>query len=219
MNKDKIIKFIREEIQNTMFNWKETYPELEIIGDKVRLYHFGPIGIDYLDPIEAKKNTQPHTPDFNFWGHPRVFFYTNLKDKERRITGHLYTIDYPLDRLYPVSLDSKNLKEKHCSDKTDASKKYCYLNTIKDQYDGYISNWNNTLRADIWVPIAIPEEQKVKQEKWNYAQDLNKFLNDKAFQEYKEWKNKLKAISPNEEEKAELNNLVKNWEAKGFIKD
>ena len=81
--------------------------QLETDGEYVTLYHFGPSNLEYLDPLKFGENS--YTSSEQWWGKKRIFFYTNLNQKERIVSGTLYEVDVKLSDLYPFNADPLNL--------------------------------------------------------------------------------------------------------------
>lgn len=150
---------------------------LDTDGENVKLYHYGPDNLEELDTKFFGIN--PYTKNELGWGKPRIYFYTNLNDKETVVNGALYKINVPLNDLYPFNKDPLNLYD-------IASKTYgnatvpvkmqaIYISDILQEmgYKGMIYNWdNNKLLATIWdnVKLVGPgQEKKIDQEKKIYT--------------------------------------------------
>lgn len=132
------------------------------------LYHVGP-------PIHQIKNSKL-SPDFfaknpytrreaSIWNKPRVFFYTKLSDKEWRVKGTVYRIKYPLDRLYAFNKDPLKFY-RQCFDGSIHPTVPQQLSCISDKaesfgFDGMISRWMDTYRADIWVDVPVDERMVI----------------------------------------------------------
>ena len=166
----------REQKTQSNFNWQESYPtdlksSLEISGSNVKLYHYGADGESgYLDPEFFGKNS--HTAsDVKQWGQKRIFFYIHKGDKEQRINGKEYIVEYPLDKLYPFNSDPYHFYEDcmvdiHGQKMVDLHGDSLGLNfnrqiscigkKVKDAgFDGMVMNWGDTYRVDIWVKVSV----------------------------------------------------------------
>ena len=76
---------------------------MENDGKDVTLYHYGANNLYELDPKHWGKHR--YTESESWWGLKRVYFYLNLKDKERIVNGQLYKVVVPLKDLYPFNID------------------------------------------------------------------------------------------------------------------
>ena len=181
---EKLRLLIREMVAKSLFNWKKYYPTLEYSGNNIMLYHFGKIGIKELNPLKAVGERNFYTPDFGKWKKPRVLFYVHKKDKEQRVDGHLYKIEYPLDKLYPLDFDPLNLANGCISEE-------CLFDKIvKSGYFGLISKWMKTYRVEILKSVPIPQDQIVDDSKEFYISELDKYVPEKEHIKYERNKNK-----------------------------
>lgn len=140
-------------------------PRIQIQGGNIRLYHYGDAGADnILDPQKFGSNS--YTGDARQWDKPRTFFYINTGDKENRVQGLLYTVDYPITKLYPFNWDPLHFY-KQCQKDYDVHHDLSVgiqLSCIGDKaqkagFDGMIMMWDRTFRVDIWKPVRV---QKVE---------------------------------------------------------
>ena len=133
--------------------------KLNIEGDYVILYHYGKPGLSILDPKQAVNQRSGHTPDFQQWNVPRVFYYINKKDKEWMVDGVLYKIKFPLNKLYPFNEDPLNFysvcQKKYGMEHLSVGSQLSCIGEMakKNGFDGMILSWGNTYRVDIWEKV------------------------------------------------------------------
>ena len=146
---------------------------VDIDDDIIRLYHYTKsddiIG-DYLDPLIGNKHKHTYTGDLLI--SETIYFYIDKKDKEIFIdSSDLYTIDYDLKKLYPLSVDpfdyntilSKKFKQTYYGrkDVDDLDIPYgIFIYDIikkmkKDKFDGIINSWKKSYVVQIWKPVSI----------------------------------------------------------------
>jgi hypothetical protein len=143
-----------EKPEHHLFN-EEWLSKLNTDGEYVTLYHFGVPNLKVLDPKYFGKNS--YTSSELWWGMDRVFFYTDLKDKERIVGGQLYEVDVKLSDLYPFNKDPLNLydisSKKYGSEDVPVRIQIIYISNMLKEigYKGMIYKWNgNSLLAVIW---------------------------------------------------------------------
>ena len=143
-------------------DWVLNNPKVEISGNSIRLYHYGDTeGTGVLDPKFFGKN--PYTSDVKQWDKPRVMFYISPLDKENRVMGKQYIVDYPLDKLYPFNSDPNYYYEECAKDYDNPNLSVgIQLDCIstkaeQDGFDGMILKWQSTLRVDIWKSVKVNE--------------------------------------------------------------
>jgi hypothetical protein len=90
----------------------------------------------------------------------RVFFYTDLKDKERIVNGQLYEVDIKLSDLYPFNKDPLNLydisSKKYGSEDVPVRIQVIYISNMLKEigYKGMIYKWRgDSLLAVIWDDV------------------------------------------------------------------
>lgn len=143
-----------------MPSWITQNANVTIKNGKIRLYHFGTDdGTGYLNPQKFGSNS--YTSDVRQWGQPRVMFYVNKKDKEMRVSGNLYIVDYPLNKLYPFNSDPSMFYEE-CQGELGMEDIPINLQiscigdkVVKAGYDGIIFKWGDTLRIDIFKSVKV----------------------------------------------------------------
>ena len=168
-----IREIIKEEFETTpvktktqrQFNWQEDYPDylksdLEIKGNNVILYHYGSDeGTGYLNPEFFGKHS--YTSDIKQWSQKRLMFYVHKEDKEERVSGNEYIIQYPLNKLYPFNSDpfyfyEECLEEINLTALPINKQISCIGNKVrKAGFDGMIMKWGNSYRVDIWKSVKI----------------------------------------------------------------
>lgn len=141
----------------SLFN-DEWLSKLNTNGEYVTLYHFGPDDLKFLDP--EKFNPVGFSASSNWWGKPRVFFYTNLKDKERLIGGQLYEAKIKLKDLYPFNKDPLNLydiaSKIYGNDQIPVRRQVILMSSLMEKmgYRGMVYRWSgDSLLATIWDRI------------------------------------------------------------------
>jgi hypothetical protein len=142
--------------------------QLETDGEYVKLYHFGPSNLEYLDPLKFGENS--YTSSEQWWGKKRVFFYTNLNQKERIVSGTLYEVDVKLSDLYPFNSDPLNLYDiaakSYGSDNVPYQMQVIYMSSMLEKmgYKGMVYKWHDgSLLAVIWEKVKnIKSEQEKK---------------------------------------------------------
>jgi hypothetical protein len=145
--------------------------QLETDGEYVKLYHFGPSNLEYLDPLKFGENS--YTSSEQWWGKKRVFFYTNLNQKERIVSGTLYEVDVKLSDLYPFNSDPLNLYDiaakSYGSDNVPYQMQVIYMSSMLEKmgYKGMVYKWHDgSLLAVIWEKVKnIKSEQEKKEYK------------------------------------------------------
>lgn len=152
--------------------------QLEIDGDYVKLFHFGKEELEYLDPSHFGKNS--YTDSEKWWGRDRLFFYTNLEQKERIVSGVLYTANVNLKDLYPFNSDPLNLYEiavqMYGNENVPYQRQVLYIsNMLIDMgYKGMIYKWHDgTLLAVIWEKVTDIKSKQGKKEYKLPTSDLN----------------------------------------------
>jgi hypothetical protein len=152
--------------------------QLETEGDYVKLYHFGNPDLEYLDPSHFGKHS--YTSSEQWWGKKRLFFYTNLKQKERIVSGTLYTATVDLKDLYPFNKDPLNLydiaAEMYGSQNIPYQMQVIYMSGMLEQmgYKGMIYKWHdNSLLAVIWEKVKNITSKKDNKEYKLPVSDLN----------------------------------------------
>jgi len=141
-------------------DWITANPKVEINGNNITLYHYGTdSGTGYLEPKFFGGHS--YTSDVKQWDQPRVFFYVSKEDKEPRVSGDLFIVHYPLNKLYPFNSDPLYFYEE-CQKKFNrksldvALQLSCIGSKAAEAgYSGFILKWNNSLRVDIWTPVKI----------------------------------------------------------------
>jgi len=143
--------------------------QLETDGEYVTLYHFGPSNLEYLDPLKFGENS--YTNSEQWWGKKRVFFYTNLNQKERIVSGTLYEVDVKLSDLYPFNTDPLNLYDiaakKYGSDNIPYQMQVIYMSNMLEKmgYKGMIYKWQDgSLLAVMWEKIGGLKSKEEKKE-------------------------------------------------------
>jgi hypothetical protein len=143
--------------------------QLETDGEYVKLYHFGPSNLEYLDPLKFGENS--YTNSEQWWGKKRVFFYTNLNQKERIVSGTLYDVDVKLSNLYPFNTDPLNLYDiaakSYGSNNIPYQMQVIYMSSILEKmgYKGMIYKWHDdSLLAVIWEKIGGLKSKEEKKE-------------------------------------------------------
>lgn len=143
---------------------KDLFPEswknkLNITDNQITLHHFGPSGLKELDPEQWGEHS--YTDSENWWGKKRIYFYTQVQDQEKMISGEHYQIKYPLDKLYPFNADPLYFYEECQKDldlKSIPVRRQVICIADKAQragYDGMIYRWRDTFLAVIWVPVTV----------------------------------------------------------------
>lgn len=152
--------------------------QLETEGDYVKLYHFGEPDLEYLDPSHFGKHS--YTSSEQWWGKKRLFFYTNLNQKERVVSGTLYTAKVNLKDLYPFNKDPLNLYDiavkMYGSDNISYQMQVIYMSNILEKmgYKGMIYKWHdNSLLAVIWEKVKNITSKKDNKEYKLPLSDLN----------------------------------------------
>lgn len=143
----------------SLFN-EEWLSKLNVDDDYVKLYHYGPSGLEYLDPENFGKNR--YSMSEQWWGKKRIFFYTDLKDKERFVGGQLYEVKVKLSDLYPFNTDPLNLYDfavkKWGYEDVPVKWQIIYISNMLEKigYKGMIYRWTgSSLLAVIWEKIKI----------------------------------------------------------------
>jgi hypothetical protein len=143
--------------------------QLETDGEDVKLYHFGPSNLEYLDPLKFGENS--YTSSEQWWGKKRIFFYTNLNQKERIVSGTLYNVDVKLSNLYPFNADPLNLYDiaakSYGSDNIPYQMQVIYMSSMLEKmgYKGMIYKWHDgSLLAVIWEKIGGLKSKEEKKE-------------------------------------------------------
>jgi hypothetical protein len=143
--------------------------QLETDGEYVKLYHFGPSNLEYLDPLKFGENS--YTSSEQWWGKKRVFFYTNLNQKERIVSGTLYEVDVKLSDLYPFNSDPLNLYDiaakSYGSNNIPYQMQVIYMSSMLEKmgYKGMIYKWHDgSLLAVIWEKIGGLKSKEEKKE-------------------------------------------------------
>lgn len=143
--------------------------QLDIEGDYVKLYHFGEPDLEYLDPSHFGKNS--YTSSEKWWGKNRLFFYTNLNQKERIVSGTLYTATIDLKDLYPFNADPLNLYDiaakSYGSNNIPYQMQVIYMSSMLEKmgYKGMIYKWHDgSLIAVIWEKIGGLKSKEEKKE-------------------------------------------------------
>lgn len=152
--------------------------QLETEGDYVKLYHFGASDLEYLDPSHFGKHS--YTSSEQWWGKKRLFFYTNLNQKERVVSGTLYTAKVDLKDLYPFNKDPLNLYDiavkMYGSDNIPYQRQVIYMSDMLEKmgYKGMIYKWHdNSLLAVIWEKVKNITSKQDKKEYKLPVSDLN----------------------------------------------
>jgi hypothetical protein len=143
--------------------------QLETDGEYVKLYHFGPSNLEYLNPLKFGENS--YTSSEQWWGKKRVFFYTNLNQKERIVSGTLYEVDVKLSDLYPFNSDPLNLYDiaakSYGSNNIPYQMQVIYMSSMLEKmgYKGMIYKWHDgSLLAVIWEKIGGLKSKEEKKE-------------------------------------------------------
>jgi len=143
--------------------------QLDIEGDYVKLYHFGEPDLEYLDPSHFGKNS--YTSSEKWWGKNRIFFYTNLNQKERIVSGTLYTATIDLKDLYPFNADPLNLYDiaakSYGNNNIPYQMQVIYMSSMLEKmgYKGMIYKWHDgSLIAVIWEKIGGLKSKEEKKE-------------------------------------------------------
>jgi hypothetical protein len=143
--------------------------QLETDGEYITLYHFGPSNLEYLDPLKFGENS--YTNSEQWWGKKRVFFYTNLNQKERIVSGTLYEVDVKLSNLYPFNSDPLNLYDiaakRYGSDNIPYQMQVIYMSSMLEKmgYKGMVYKWyDDSLLAVIWEKIGGLKSKEEKKE-------------------------------------------------------
>jgi hypothetical protein len=143
--------------------------QLETDGEYVKLYHFGPSNLEYLDPLKFGENS--YTSSEQWWGKKRVFFYTNLNQKERIVSGTLYEVDVKLSDLYPFNSDPLNLYDiaakSYGSNNIPYQMQVIYMSSMLEKmgYKGMIYKWHDgSLLSVIWEKIGGLKSKEEKKE-------------------------------------------------------
>lgn len=143
--------------------------QLETDGEYITLYHFGPSNLEYLDPLKFGENS--YTNSEQWWGKKRIFFYTNLNQKERIVSGTLYEVDVKLSDLYPFNSDPLNLYDiaakSYGSDNIPYQMQVIYMSSMLEKmgYKGMIYKWHDgSLLAVIWEKIGGLKSKEEKKE-------------------------------------------------------
>jgi len=143
--------------------------QLDIEGDYVKLYHFGEPDLEYLDPSHFGKNS--YTSSEKWWGKNRLFFYTNLNQKERIVSGTLYTATIDLKDLYPFNADPLNLYDiaakSYGNNNIPYQMQVIYMSSMLEKmgYKGMIYKWHDgSLIAVIWEKIGGLKSKEEKKE-------------------------------------------------------
>jgi hypothetical protein len=143
--------------------------QLETDGEYVKLYHFGPSNLEYLDPLKFGENS--YTSSEKWWGKKRIFFYTNLNQKERIVSGTLYDVDVKLSDLYPFNSDPLNLYDiaakSYGSNNIPYQMQVIYMSSMLEKmgYKGMIYKWHDdSLLAVIWEKIGGLKSKEEKKE-------------------------------------------------------
>jgi hypothetical protein len=157
---------------NHLFN-DEWLSKFNTDGEYIKLYHYGPSGLDYLDPKYFGKHS--YTDSEKWWGRNRIFFYTDIKQQERIVGGSLYEAKIKLSDLYPFNKDPLNLYDiaikEYGYDNIPIRRQVIYISNYlqKMGYRGMIYKWvGNELIAVIWdnvseiVEITKPPKKELK---------------------------------------------------------
>lgn len=138
----------------------EWLSRLNTDGENVKLYHYGPNNLEELDTKFFGLN--PYTKNELGWGKPRIYFYTDLNDKEKIINGTLYEVNVPLNDLYPFNKDPLDLydiaSKTYGNENVPVKMQAIYISDILEDmgYKGMIYNWdNNKLLATIWGNVKL----------------------------------------------------------------
>jgi hypothetical protein len=152
--------------------------QLETDGDYVKLYHFGSPDLEYLDPSHFGKHS--YTSSEQWWGKKRLFFYTNLNQKERIVSGTLYTATVDLKDLYPFNKDPLNLYDiaakMYGSQNIPYQMQVIYMSGMLEKmgYKGMIYKWHDdSLLAVIWEKVKNITSKQEKKEYKLPTSDLN----------------------------------------------
>lgn len=171
-----IRQLIREQIEQSFdtqeivksqsaFNWHVYYPDdikssIETSGNNIILYHYGTDNnTGYLSPESFGSNS--YTPDAKQWGVNRIFFYIHKEDKEWRVNGKEYIVNFPMNKLYPFRADPYDfygdiLKEKNVSSiSVNDQVRLIGEKIISAGFSGIIFNWGSTFRVDIFEKVKI----------------------------------------------------------------
>ena len=143
--------------------------QLETDGEYVTLYHFGPSNLEYLDPLKFGENS--YTSSEQWWGKKRIFFYTNLNQKERIVSGTLYEVDVKLSDLYPFNADPLNLYDiaakQYGSDNIPYQMQVIYMSSMLEKmgYKGMMYKWHDgSLLVVVWEKIGGLKSKEEKKE-------------------------------------------------------
>jgi hypothetical protein len=143
--------------------------QLETDGEYVTLYHFGPSNLEYLDPLKFGENS--YTSSEQWWGKKRIFFYTNLNQKERIVSGTLYEVDVKLSDLYPFNADPLNLYDiaakQYGSDNVPYQMQVIYMSSMLEKmgYKGMMYKWyDGSLLVVVWEKIGGLKSKEEKKE-------------------------------------------------------
>ena len=189
----KLIQSIKEILREELYSaTKDNLPEkpnkvlfndfwlsqLETDGDYVKLYHFGNPDLEYLDPSHFGKHS--YTSSEQWWGKKRLFFYTNLNQKERIVSGTLYIATVDLKDLYPFNKDPLNLYDiaakMYGSENIPYQRQVIYMSGMLEKmgYKGMIYKWHDdSLLAVIWEKVKnLTSKQENKEYKLPVS-DLN----------------------------------------------
>jgi len=170
-------------------DWVLNNPKVEINGGNIRLYHYGDDNnTGELDPQYFGKHS--YTSDVRQWDKPRTMFYISRLDKENRVQGFEYIVDYPLTKLYPFNDDpnyyyEECLKERGEKSLTVNMQLYCIGKKAEENgFDGFIMKWQSTLRVDIWKKVKASREeikQDNKQENMKESVGNSRSINEDGY--------------------------------------
>lgn len=136
----------------------EWLSKLNTDGEYVTLYHYGPSDLEYLDPEYFGKHS--YTDTERWWGKKRVFFYTDLSQKERIVGGQLYEVKVKLSNLYPFNKDPLNLYDilvkEYGNENVPVRIQVVYITSYLEKmgYKGMLYKWEgNKIIAVIWDKV------------------------------------------------------------------
>ena len=191
--------------------------KLDTDGEYVTLYHFGPPNLKVLDPKFFGQHR--YTDSESWWGKNRVFFYTNLKQKERIVSGELYKAKIKLSDLYPFNEDPLNLYDfaakEYGNPDVPTRIQVIYMTDYLEKmgYKGMIYRWvGKDLIAVIWEKVRNLETSQTQEKLELPISDLRGFPIKKGL-----------STNPNlsfEEKKEEVvRTMISSDYPKKFIKD
>ena len=98
-------------IKSTYSDIKEKYPNINIDGDRINLYHYSNDNLESVDPDAAVMSSYSRE-EFKTWGRGRVFFYTDPNLKEGIVTSQVKNeTSLPIDKVYPLTEDPLGLSD------------------------------------------------------------------------------------------------------------